>query len=85
MRLAHLSSAARVGRRTRLRAQARMRAEHAVLVEAPAPVGAAVVGAAHAADLGVPRLGGDPGGGVDRVVVGEAAQDLLRVDRPRRG
>src|SRR4029077_990276 len=56
-------------------------ADDTVLVEAPAPVGAAVVGAAHATDLGAAALRGDPGGGVDRVVVGEAADDLGRVDR----
>ena len=39
------------------------------------------MGAAHAADLGAALLGGDPGGGVHGVVVGEAAQHLARVDR----
>ena len=53
----------------------------AVLVEAPAPVGAAVVRAVLAADLDVARLRGLALGREDRVRVGDRADDLVRVDR----
>ncbi len=63
------------------RSAARSAADHPVLVEAEAPVGAAVVGASHAAHLRPALLGGQAGLGVDRVGVLDRAQHPLRVDR----
>ena len=62
-------------------ATARCGARDAVLVEAPAPVGAAEVRAVAPADLAVALLGRLALDGVDRVRVGDRADDLRRVDR----
>ena len=61
------------------------RGHHAVLVEAVAPVRAAVVRAPHAAHLVAAPLGGQAGGGVDGVVVADHADHRLRVDRTPSG
>src|SRR5271166_4131192 len=56
------------------------RAVDAVLVEAPSPVGAAVVRAITPADLRVARLRRDARGSVDGVRIGDRADDPLGVD-----
>ena len=69
-----------VGRRRRQLAAGPQRAPDAVLVKAPAPVGAAVVRAARAADLRPAALRGEPGAGVDGVVEPVLADHRRRVD-----
>ena len=55
------------------------RTDHAIFVEAEAPVRAAVVGAVPAADLGVPRLRDHAFRGEQRMRVVHSCEDLARI------
>ncbi len=57
------------------------RAAHAVLVKAPAPVGAREPGAVHPLDFRAAALGGHGGVCIDGMVIAHPAQYLVRIDR----
>ena len=83
-RPAHAASASRRGLHAQRLGHAQGRPD-AVLVEAPAPVGPAVVGPVAAADLGPAALGGDAGARVDGVGVVEAPGSPAPGRSPRSG